>query len=82
MYGGCIPAGAATTAAASGPDSSTAAVAADVDLIWQEENVSMVGTCIQPLLVVPTFRLLACVADLHYCPLRNIALSADYAHQS
>lgn len=44
MHGACVAAGAGTTAAASGSDPGTAAVAADVDLVWQEENVSMVGT--------------------------------------
>lgn len=56
-------AGAGTTAAASGSDPGIAAVAADVDLVWQEENVSMVGIYIQPLWVMSVLKLLACFAE-------------------
>lgn len=76
LHEGCVPAGASSNAVASGSDPSTAAVVADVDLVWQEEDVSMVGTYIHELeLSVP--RLLPCVADLHHRPLMGIALSVD-----
>ena len=66
-----MSAGASSNVAPSGSDPSTAAVAADVDLVWQEEDVSMVGTCIySPVLSRP----LPSIADLHHCPLMGTAL--------
>lgn len=70
MHKNCVPAGASSDAVASGSDPSTAAVAADVDLVWQEEDMSMVGTCeyslVLSVLRLSCYLLLTCTPALKH----------------